>query len=186
MDAQQLICRYLLRPLPGVQAQPISSLRQSAVLVPIVQYAAGLTVLFTRRALTLAHHPGQISFPGGMLEQGEHAALAALRETEEEIGIAARHIKLLGPLPAHNTLTGFQIQPYLGILKAGQTIRLSPAEVSEVFEVPLNFFLPAKNRLQLALPVKGKARHIHFMPYQDKLIWGATAAIINQLVTHIS
>lgn len=186
MQAQQLLTRYMLRPWPAHLATCNSGLRQSAVLVPLVHYADELRLLFTRRALTLAHHPGQISFPGGMIEPGEPPAHAALRETEEEIGIAARHIKLLGPLPSHNTLTGFQIQPYLGLLSPGQAYCLSPAEVSEVFEVPLSFFLPAQNRRQLTLPIRGQSRHIHFMPYQNKLIWGATAAIIEQLITHIS
>lgn len=186
MQLQQLVSRFILRPLPQRSPLPAADLRQSAVLVPLVYSADKLNILFTRRALTLAHHPGQISFPGGMLEAGETAASAALRETEEEIGISAQRIRLLGTLPAHNTLTGFQIQPYLGLIQAGQPYRLSSAEVSEVFEVPLSFFLPPQHRQQLAVPLNGKSRQIHFMPYQDKLIWGATAAIIQQLVTHIS
>ena len=186
MQLQQLVSRFILRPLPQQSPLPAAGLKQSAVLVPLVYSANELNILFTRRALTLAHHPGQISFPGGMLEPGESAADAALRETTEEIGISAAHIRLLGTLPAHNTLTGFQIQPYLGLLPAGQSYQLSTAEVSEVFEVPLSFFLPPQHRLKLTVPVRGKPRHIHFMPYQDKLIWGATAAIIQQLVTHLS
>lgn len=186
MQLQQLVSRFILRPLPQQNPLPVADLRQSAVLVPLVYSANELNILFTRRALTLAHHPGQISFPGGMLEPGEAAASAALRETEEEIGISANRIRLLGALPAHNTLTGFQIQPYLGLMPAGQNYQLSSAEVSEVFEVPLSFFLPPQHRLQLAVPLRGKSRQIHFMPYRDKLIWGATAAIIQQLVTHVS
>jgi mutator protein MutT len=186
MQLQQLVSRFILRPLPQQSPQPATGLRQSAVLVPLVFSANQLNILFTRRALTLAHHPGQISFPGGMLEPGESAADAALRETEEEIGISPQRIRLLGTLPAHNTLTGFQIQPYLGLMHAGQNYQLSSAEVSEVFEVPLSFFLPPQHRLQLTVPLRGKSRQIHFMPYQDKLIWGATAAIIQQLVTHVS
>lgn len=186
MQLQQLLSRFILRPLPQRSLFPITGLRQSAVLVPLLYDTDELKLLFTRRALTLAHHPGQISFPGGMLEPGEAAASAALRETEEEIGISANRIRLLGALPAHNTLTGFQIQPYLGLIQAGQPYRLSTAEVSEVFAVPLSFFLPAQHRLQLMVPLRGKTRQIHFMPYQDKLIWGATAAIIQQLVNHIS
>lgn len=186
MQLQQLVSRFILRPLPQQSPLPATDLRQSAVLVPLLYDADQLKLLFTRRALTLAHHPGQISFPGGMLEPGESAAEAALRETKEEIGIDAAKIHLLGALPAHNTLTGFQIQPYLGLLPAGQSYQLSSAEVSEVFEVPLSFFLPPQHRLKLTLPLRGKSRQIHFMPYQDKLIWGATAAIIQQLVMHVS
>ncbi len=162
-----------------------TSVRQSAVLVPIIDYGDYLSVLFTERAWHLNHHPGQISFPGGKLEQAESPAAAALRETEEEIGVAAENIQLLGQLSSHNTLTGFSISPWVGILAANTPIYADPAEVNAVFEVPLGFFLAAENRHQLWLPWQGQPRELHFMPYQNKLIWGATAAILAQLIQQI-
>ena len=190
MLAAQFKNRFLLQPrlLQPNEAMPsglAANIRQSAVLVPIIDYGDRLSVLFTQRCSHLTHHPGQISFPGGKLEQAETPAAAALRETEEEIGVKASSIQLLGQLGSHNTLTGFEISPWVGLLPAGTPIIADPAEVSAVFEVPLTFFLQPRNCHELWLPLRGQPRQLHFMPYQDKLIWGATAAILAQLLQHI-
>ncbi|KKO46191.1 NUDIX hydrolase [Arsukibacterium ikkense] len=158
-----------------------STSQHAAVLVPIVDYGHQLKVLFTQRALHLRHHPGQISFPGGRIEPGESSSQAALREAEEEIGLASTEVTLLGRLPAQDTSTGFIIEPWVGIISPQRGLQLQVSEVAAVFEVPLSHFLPQDNRHQLALTLQGKTRQLHFMPYQDKFIWGATAAIMHQL-----
>lgn len=189
MQANQFINRFIMHqaiPATVMHLPKGMQPRQSAVLVPIVDYGDRLSLLFTQRAMHLNHHPGQISFPGGKLELNETSAAAALREAEEEIGIKAAEIALLGQLHPYNTLTGFQISPWVGLLSASANINPDPQEVSLVFEVPLAFFLEQGNRHQLWLPWLGQPRQLHFMPYQDKLIWGATAAIIQQLVQQIA
>jgi len=189
MQASQFKSRFLLQPITPatvIQLPHGMTPRQSAVLVPIVDYGDHLRVLFTQRALHLHHHPGQISFPGGKIEGNETSAAAALRETEEEIGVSANTVELLGQLHAYNTLTGFTISPWVGLLPASASIIIDPQEVSAVFTVPLTFFLSPDNRHQLSLPWKGMPRQLHFMPYQNKMIWGATAAIIDQLMCQIA
>lgn len=189
MQASQFKNRFLLQqatPATVMQLPPGMTPRQSAVLVPVIDYGDRLSLLFTQRALHLNHHPGQISFPGGKLEANETTAAAALRETEEEIGVKATEIELLGQLQPYNTLTGFQISPWVGLVSASANIIPEPQEVSAVFEVPLAYFLEQGNRHQLWLPWLGQPRQLHFMPYQNKLIWGATAAIIQQLVQQIA
>ncbi|GHG71679.1 coenzyme A pyrophosphatase [Alishewanella longhuensis] len=189
MQANQFKSRFLLQqatPATVMQLPSGMQPRQSAVLVPIVDYGDRLSLLFTQRALHLNHHPGQISFPGGKLEANETPAAAALRETEEEIGVKAAEIELLGQLQSYNTLTGFQISPWVGVLPASAKISIDPQEVIAVFEVPLSYFIEPTNRHQLWLPWQDLPRQLHFMPYQDKLIWGATAAIIQQLVQQIA
>ena len=95
--------RFILQTAASAEAVPRSDKQQAAVLVPVIDYGDKMHVLFTQRALHLRHHPGQISFPGGRIEAGETAVAAALRETEEEVGISAAKVKILGSLPAMST-----------------------------------------------------------------------------------
>jgi 8-oxo-dGTP pyrophosphatase MutT (NUDIX family) len=155
--------------------------QQAAILVPIIDYGHELKVLFTQRALHLRHHPGQISFPGGRIEPGEHSSQAALREAQEEIGLTPTAVLVLGRLPLQPTTTGFTIVPWVGLLKPQPSWILQATEVAGVFEVPLSHFLAQQNRYQFSLSLRGKVQQLHAMPYQDKFIWGATAAIMHQL-----
>ncbi|WP_019676605.1 CoA pyrophosphatase [Arsukibacterium perlucidum] len=200
MLAEQFCSRFILTrnklmaasPLPVQQGpvpladSPKSTSQHAAVLVPIVDYGHQLKVLFTQRALHLRHHPGQISFPGGRIEPGESSNQAALREAQEEIGLARTEVTLLGRLPAQDTTTGFIIEPWVGLLSPQRSYQLQVSEVAAVFEVPLSHFLPQHNRHQLSLTLRGKTRDLHFMPYQDKFIWGATAAIMHQLCLQLA
>ena len=172
-------------PVPLADDKPLAP-QHAAVLVPIVDYGHQLKVLFTQRALHLRHHPGQISFPGGRIEPEETSYAAALREAQEEIGLANSEVTLLGRLPAQDTSTGFIIEPWVGIMRPQRSFQLQVSEVAAVFEVPLAHFLPQQNRHQLSLTLRGKTRDLHFMPYQDKFIWGATAAIMHQLCLQLA
>jgi 8-oxo-dGTP pyrophosphatase MutT (NUDIX family) len=155
----------------------------AAVLVPLVERPGGLTVLLTQRTDHLAHHPGQISFPGGRLEpaDGGDAVVAALRETEEEIGLARKHVDVVGRLDEYITGTGFVVTPVVGVIAPPFQLAADPFEVAEVFEVPLNFVLePANHKLNRRI-VEGRHRPFWALTYEERVIWGATAGILVNL-----
>lgn len=178
--------RFILQTAASAEAVPRSDKQQAAVLVPVIDYGDKLHVLFTQRALHLRHHPGQISFPGGRLEPGEQSCAAALREAHEEIGLPATAVELLGRLPLQPTSTGFNIVPWVGLLPPQRSWILQADEVAGIFEVPLTHFLQQENRHQFSLPLRGKVQQLHAMPYQDKFIWGATAAILHRLCLQLA
>lgn len=178
--------RFLLQPSADSEAVPATDKFKAAVLVPVVDYGDSLNVLFTQRALHLRHHPGQISFPGGRIESGESSCTAALREAHEEIGLAPDAVELLGRLPPQSTSTGFTIVPWVGLLPPQRSWLLQADEVAGIFEVPLTHFLQQENRHQFSLPLRGKVQQLHAMPYQDKFIWGATAAILHRLCLQLA
>ncbi len=159
------------------------ALTPAAVLVPLVERADGLTVLLTQRTDHLAHHPGQISFPGGRLEDadGGDTVIAALRETEEEIGLARKHVDVVGRLDEYVTGTGFVVTPVVGVIAPPFRLAADPFEVAEVFEVPLDFVLePANHKLNRRI-VEGRHRPFWALTYEERVIWGATAGILVNL-----
>ncbi len=154
----------------------------AAVLVPLVMRDEAPSVLLTRRTDHLHHHPGQISFPGGRVEAGDRSPVhTALRETEEEIGLADRHVELLGALPDYLTGTGFRVTPVVGLVHPPFDLRLDAFEVAEAFEVPLAHFLDPRNHEEHSIMHEGRLRRFHAMPYHGYFIWGATAGIIMSL-----
>ena len=162
--------------------EPGRELTTAAVLVPIVTHADGLTVLFTRRTDHLHDHAGQISFPGGRVEAGdEDAAAAALRETEEEIGLPRRHVTLAGRLDTYVTRTGFEITPLVGLVAPPFPLQLDSFEVAEVFEVPLDFLLDPENRETHNRMLLGAERYFFAFSYRDYYIWGVTAGMLANL-----
>ena len=102
---------------------------------------AGWHVILTQRPETMPSHPGQIAFPGGKAEEGETIAQTALRETEEEIGVGAADVELLGRLPSFDAVSQFRITPFVGIVAPSAVIKPDPREVESVFEVPLAFLM---------------------------------------------
>ncbi len=168
---------------PHVSEQDIERpLRDAAVLVPVVVRESGPTVLLTQRTDHLHHHPGQISFPGGRVEQHDESPLeAALRETEEEIGLARRHVEIIGRLPEYRTVTGFAIYPVVGLVRPPFELELDDFEVAEVFEVPLAFLLEPANRQRHRIEYQGVMREYFAMPWQGRFIWGATAGMLVSL-----
>ena len=154
----------------------------AAVLVPLVARGQVPTVLLTRRTDHLHHHPGQISFPGGRVEDADTSPIdTALRETEEEIGLHRRHVELIGTLPDYLTGTGFRVTPVVGLVTPPFELTLDAFEVAEAFEVPLSHFLDPANHEQHSIVHEGRVRQFHAMPYQGYFIWGATAGIIMSL-----
>lgn len=158
-------------------------LMQAAVLVPLVVRDEGLTVLLTQRTAHLLHHGGQISFPGGRLEPGDpDPQAAALRETEEETGLARGSIDVIGRLDDYATITGFHITPVVGLLHPPLTFAPDEFEVAEIFEVPLSFIMdPANHKTDSRLLPSGEKRWFYAIPYQDRFIWGATAGMLVNL-----
>lgn len=158
------------------------SLRTAAVLVPLVDRPEGMSVLLTLRNASLPHHAGQISFPGGRIEATDaSAAETALRETEEEIGLARANVEIVGRLDDYITGTGFLVAPIVGLIHPPYALSPDPSEVEAVFEVPLAFFLDPANHRRESRMFNGIERRFYAMPYGDKYIWGATAAMLMNL-----
>jgi 8-oxo-dGTP pyrophosphatase MutT (NUDIX family) len=154
----------------------------AAVLVPIVNRAGGATLLLTQRTDHLADHAGQISFPGGRSEPRDTDRIeTALREAEEEIGLARRHVEVLGVLPEYWTITGYRVTPVVGWVEPPFSLELDPFEVAEAFEVPLDFLMNPSCHEQRCYDYQGRRRSYVAMPYDGRLIWGATAAMIVNL-----
>ncbi len=157
-------------------------LHAASVLVPIVARGDAPTVLFTQRTAHLKNHSGQISFPGGRAEAADASPeCTALRETWEEIGLAAERIELLGRLSEYHTRTGYRITPVVGIVQPPFDLLPDDNEVAEVFEVPLAFLLDAHNHQRHSRDFEGEQRHFFAIPYQDRYIWGATAGMLVNL-----
>jgi 8-oxo-dGTP pyrophosphatase MutT (NUDIX family) len=154
----------------------------AAVLVPLVERKSGLTVLLTERSSTLKDHAGQISFPGGRIEPGDADAWnAALREAEEEIGLAPRFVEYAGYLPDHLVPSGFRVTPVVGFVSPDHQLRLDAAEVSDAFEVPLDFLFDAANHKPRIRRVGAASFETYDIPYGGRNIWGATASMLMTL-----
>lgn len=156
--------------------------RASAVLIPVIPRRAGAWVLMTRRADHLIEHAGQIAFPGGKIGRDDPTALAAaLRETGEEIGLAPEFVDVIGRLDDYRTATGFDIAPFIGILRPGFVLTPDPGEVAEILEVPLEFLMSPANHQLHEVIWQGRPRRFHAMPYRNYYIWGATAGILRSM-----
>jgi 8-oxo-dGTP pyrophosphatase MutT (NUDIX family) len=157
--------------------------RKAAVLIALVDRGEDLFVLFTRRNEQLSQHAGQVSFPGGGVEPGDaDAVAAALRETHEEIGVDPALIQPIGYLDALETVSSYSITPVVAWLDPGYHAVPDPREVAQVFEVPLAFFLDPANRRTLRMKYAGRMREIYEFFYADQRIWGATAAMLLNLI----
>ena len=169
--------------------------REAAVLIAIVMHlesAGGPAVLLTLRSDALSTHSGQIAFAGGKLDEGETAHEAALREAHEEIGLPASYVQVLGNLPRYTTGTAFHITPVVAAVQPGFKLQANPAEVAEVFEVPLSFLMNPANHARHAFEFEGHHREWFSMPWQDeeagkeRFIWGATAGMLRNLYRFLS
>ncbi|WP_375410610.1 CoA pyrophosphatase [uncultured Methylobacterium sp.] len=166
----------------GIAVAPPGPHRHAAVLVPVVERHDGLTVLFTVRSHGLRDHSGQISFPGGKIDPADPGpADAALREAFEEIGLAPGAVRVLGYLDPYLSATGFLVVPVVGLLQPSFRLDINPAEVAEVFEVPLAYLMdPAGHSLGSA-SWRGRTRRYYAITYDGRLIWGVTAGIVRNL-----
>jgi 8-oxo-dGTP pyrophosphatase MutT (NUDIX family) len=174
----------------GFSAKDIESIRAyfpaapiaAAVLVPIVDHETGLTVLLTQRASTLKNHAGQISFPGGRIEPTDLNPLeAALRETEEEIGVTREYITFVGYLEPQLVLSGYWVTPVVAFVQPGFELRLDRHEVETAFEVPLLHILDPINHRSRTRELGAVTVQVYDIPYEKHNIWGATAGMLMSL-----
>ena len=160
--------------------------RDASVLVPLVQRDHGLHVLLTRRTDHLHDHAGQISFPGGRKDPEDADVVAtALRETEEEIGLAREHIEVVGQLPIYTTVTHYRVTPVVALVQPPFSLTLDSFEVAEAFEVPLSFLMNPAHHRRHEVSFEQMTRQFLSMPWQEGarefFIWGATAAMLRNL-----
>ena len=175
---------YDLDPQNRPKVRP--NLTPAAVLVPLV-FRAEPMVLLTRRTETLSRHAGQVAFPGGRADPEDISLVeTALRETQEETGIAPAFVTVAGFLDAYETGTGYAILPVVGILSEGFALAPQAAEVAHIFEVPLSFLLDPANRQRQSREFQGKMRSFYSYTYDGHYIWGATAAMLINFGERIS
>ena len=177
--------------IPGDTSPGTGTLWAASVLVPLVQRPEGLNVLLTQRTDHLRDHAGQISFPGGRVEDDDaDAVAAALREAEEEVGLPRTAVDVIGTLPHYTTVTNYVVTPVVALVTPPFTLRLDTFEVAEAFEVPLDYLMTPAHHQRHEFEFNGQRRQFLSMPWEgvggDGLprryfIWGATAAMLRNL-----
>jgi len=159
----------------------VRPIRPAAVLVPVVAREEPM-VLLTQRTAHLKDHAGQISFPGGKIDKTDASPLAAaLREADEEIGLAPQLVEPLGYLDLYLTTFGYRIVPTVARVAPDFSLTLNRDEVDDAFEVPLAFLMSPDNHQRKSRDWNGLTRRFYEMPYGDRYIWGATAGILRNL-----
>ena len=159
----------------------------ASVLVPIVDRASGLSVIFTKRTTHLKAHSGQVSFPGGRAEPEDPTPeFTALREAQEEIGLAMESVEVLARLPDYLTRTGFRVTPVVGLLTPPLALIPDPREVEEVFEVPLEVLLDPKNHQLESREIQGRTVGYYVIRHGERAIWGATAGMVVNLYRQLA
>ena len=188
---KQWLTERLARPTPAA-AQGLSDgfrmpgregpATRAAVLVPLVNREQGLTLLLTQRSADLSDHAGQISFPGGRVEPADATlAAAALRETAEEVGLPVARVEVLGHMATYETVTGYEVTPVVGWIEPPLVLTLDQSEVADAFEVPLSFLLDPANQQRHFRMLGTVRRDFWAIPYGERYIWGATAAMLMML-----
>jgi 8-oxo-dGTP pyrophosphatase MutT (NUDIX family) len=187
---QEGIAEALSRPAPSpepddlhvIALQEGTRVTEAAVLVPLIDRSGRVQVLFTQRTAHLDDHAGQISFPGGRVEVSDASREeTALREMEEEIGLASATVAVLGRLPEYEIPSGFRITPVVGWIETPFALNPDPFEVAAVFEAPLEHFLDAARYQRRQFRFRGRHRHYLAIPFEGRYIWGATAGMLYNL-----
>ena len=157
----------------------------AAVLVAITDRPAPGLIL-TQRHANLRTHAGQVAFPGGRIDDGETARAAALREAHEELALDPGHVRILGQADPYRTVTGFAVIPIVGLVTPDLALVANPAEVDDWFEAPLDFVLDPINQQRMTAEYQGRMRHYYQINWDERRIWGATAAMLVNLARRIA
>ncbi|MCY4542115.1 MAG: CoA pyrophosphatase [Rhodobacteraceae bacterium] len=161
--------------------------KPASVLMPLIERSGEVHVILTKRAGNLKNHAGQISFPGGKADPEDRNSLAtALREAQEEIGLATTQVRILGRCAQHRTSTGFVVTPFVGVVTLPFVAQPLASEVDEVFEVPFNYLLNPKHYRIERKRIGGFNRRYYVSEFENRYIWGATARILFELASRMA
>ncbi|MCF6320763.1 MAG: CoA pyrophosphatase [Rhizobiaceae bacterium] len=176
---------YVLNP--DFQSEVVKrAIQPAAVLIPVIERANGLSVVFTRRTQKLKSHSGQVSFPGGKIDATDgNARLAALRETHEEVGVAPKAIDVLGQMPDYFTGSGYRISPVIGLLNRDVVFEANRDEVEYIFEVPLAFLMNPVNYRIGSKRFENAERYFYEILWEEQYIWGVTAGIVRMFYNRV-
>lgn len=155
---------------------------RAAVLLPLFRKENTWHVLFTKRSENLPTHSGEVSFPGGALDEGENAVDAVLRETEEEVGISPRDMEILGRLDESLTMTQYRVTPFVGIIPYPCEFTVSEYEIEDVFDVSIPDLMDPENFRRRRWTVGGKSFPLYFFEGGKHTIWGLTGRILKQFL----
>ena len=167
---------------------PDTKLPENRVLKPaavLVAFHEDGRLLLTKRSARLKHHPGQIAFPGGKVDQGETLVDAALREAQEEVGLDPSQVSVLGTLPSHETVTSYVVTPVVSMIRGDWTPVPELGEVEEVFTVPFDHIANRTNYRIEGRRWQGRRRYYFTAPYGPYYIWGATARMLRGLAERL-
>ncbi len=155
------------------------TLTPAGVLIPVMVRERELSVLLTQRSAALKHHAGQVSFPGGRMEEHDlDVRVTALRETHEEVGIEPHHVAVIGYLAPMPTITGYAVTPVIGLVSESAELLIDRTEVEYAFEVPLEFLLDETNDRLVDREFQGRSYPMVEFHYDEQRIWGATAQML--------
>ncbi len=177
---------HILNPDIPDCGEGLKQVRDAAVLIGVVDRGAEASVLLTQRTAHLRSHAGQIAFPGGKIDEEDDGPVgAALREAHEEVGLEPDLVEILGDLGDYYTGSGYRVVPVLATVKPSLILSPNPAEVDEVFEVPLSFLMDPGNHQKKSGEFRGKTRYYYAMPFEQRNIWGVTAGILRVLYNRV-
>ncbi|MGI9248084.1 MAG: CoA pyrophosphatase [Woeseiaceae bacterium] len=163
----------------AIRDQLTATLKPAGVLIPVMERSADLSVLLTQRSAELKHHAGQVSFPGGRMEEHDpDVRITALRETHEEVGIEPDFVSVIGFLDPMPTITGYAVTPVVGLVSESAQLVIDRTEVEYTFEVPLDFLLDEGNDRFVDREYQGRSFPMVEFHYDGQRIWGATAQIL--------
>jgi 8-oxo-dGTP pyrophosphatase MutT (NUDIX family) len=158
----------------------------ASVLVPFFEKAGQVHILLAKRTETVRFHKGQISFPGGALDAGDKdLSYAALRETEEEIGIPKKDIKIIAELDDMFTPTNFRVTPFAGVIPYPYDAKLNPHETAQIIEIPLSHFLDQRHHRLGYRRFMNKTYEVHYYDFEEHTVWGVTGFILFELIEKI-